>query len=386
MTEAAIRRSREAISKGRFADAIQILEPLFLDGCEEPDVLLYLGMAYLQIERPDSAVDVLERAAEQVEDHCILDMLLGRAYTATGCFDSAEIYLERAITREPELVEAWIDLGKVLYFSHEYGEAARVLEDAVIRFPDNRALHSIRAMSLYRLGDYTEATQEWGALCQVDPKNLKYVTTYAYSLLMLDRLNEALPYVEKAKSIDSTSYRTVILDAELSFRRGEPDLAYSRFREALELSPDSLEALGRLAVIESERGNEAQSKRYLELAEALVQEEPSSWQRLCDSYRLMEKHDRLIDCLTYATRKDQGCAAAWIHLAKEYMQQGLVEEAHYAWRESFTIRGYIKLHCSDCDTYFKVPYEDNSDYEPFDHAECIYCNSPLPMPDSLADI
>ncbi|TFF96742.1 tetratricopeptide repeat protein, partial [Candidatus Thorarchaeota archaeon] len=124
MKKAAIKRSREAISQGRFADAIQILEPLFLDGCEEPDVLLYLGMAYLQIEKAENAVDVLERAADQVEDHCILDMLLGRAYTATGCFESAEIYLERAITREPELVEAWIDLGKVLYFSHQYGEAA----------------------------------------------------------------------------------------------------------------------------------------------------------------------------------------------------------------------------------------------------------------------
>ncbi|TFF91144.1 tetratricopeptide repeat protein, partial [Candidatus Thorarchaeota archaeon] len=262
----------------------------------------------------------------------------------------------------------------------------RVLEDAVSRFPRNRAIHSIRAMSLYRLGDYTEATQEWGELCEVEPKNLKYVTTYAYSLLMLGHLEDALPHIERAKRIDGSSYRTIILDAELSFRNGEIDRARTLFQKALELSSDSLEAIGRLAVIECQRGNEAQCDKYLELAQNLVEKEPSSWQRLCDSYRLMDKEDLLLDCLTFATKQDQGCAAAWIRLANEYMQKGLVERAHQAWRESFEIRGYVKLHCSDCDTYFKVPYNEHASFDPFEHAECIYCNSHLPMPDSLAVI
>ncbi|MHA2396890.1 MAG: tetratricopeptide repeat protein, partial [Candidatus Thorarchaeota archaeon] len=78
MSEEIISSAMEALEEGRPHDAIVALEPLVEQDDEDVDALVCLGMAYVQAEMPAKAVSVLEQADELVEQHCVIELFLGR--------------------------------------------------------------------------------------------------------------------------------------------------------------------------------------------------------------------------------------------------------------------------------------------------------------------
>ena len=60
-------------------DTIAALEPIVEEDEENVDAMVILGMAYVQAEMPEKAVEILEVADEQVEQHCVVELFLGKA-------------------------------------------------------------------------------------------------------------------------------------------------------------------------------------------------------------------------------------------------------------------------------------------------------------------
>ncbi|MHA1741956.1 MAG: tetratricopeptide repeat protein [Candidatus Thorarchaeota archaeon] len=376
----------KAIEEQRFEDAVTILERLTEANPDNPEAFVYLGLAYLQAEKPHQAIEVLLEAEDSVEDHCVIAQFLGRAYKAIKEYSPAEFYLRKAITLDPDIYEAWLDLGEVLYFTRQYGEAARVLEDAVFRFPEDPALHSIRAMSLYRLGDYTEAAREWGAVSTLRPESIVALTNYAYLLLFLGMVDEAEPVVRKARVKFPDSYRAIMLEGELRFQRGEYQAAQAYFRRALSICSDSVEALSRLAVIAHRLGNSSQADEYLATAKKIVEADPPTWQRLCNAHVDLERFDEHLECLNEIVQQDRHSSAAWIALAVEYTRRGRLDEAKSAWRMSIQLRGYIKVFCPRCGVHVRIPHLEPCDVDLDGTVQCVYCCTSLPLPDSLSRV
>ncbi|TET13308.1 MAG: tetratricopeptide repeat protein, partial [Candidatus Thorarchaeota archaeon] len=103
----------EALEGGRFDEAVVLLERLVELDDENPDILVYLGIAYVQTETPAKAVDVLRNASELVEEHSVLSLFLGRALKALGHLHEAETELRKAVRLDPRAQDAWRDLADV---------------------------------------------------------------------------------------------------------------------------------------------------------------------------------------------------------------------------------------------------------------------------------
>ncbi|MFW9806844.1 MAG: tetratricopeptide repeat protein, partial [Candidatus Thorarchaeota archaeon] len=118
MSEEIINSAMVALEEGRPIDAITLLEPLVEDDDENVDALVCLGMAYVQAEMPEEAVKILEQAEELVEQHCVVELFLGRALWALGKLDYAEDKIREAHRLDSSEPEVWLDLARILYKKH----------------------------------------------------------------------------------------------------------------------------------------------------------------------------------------------------------------------------------------------------------------------------
>ncbi len=378
--------AKVALEKGHFAKAKEILEQLLEEDEEDPDVLVLLGLAYLQTEAPKKALEILTRAEELVEEHSILCLFLGRAYKALGKYEDASDYLMRCVTLDPDLVEAWIDLSTTYILQFRYGEAARVLEDAVIRFPEECSFHSMRALVLYKLGDYTESVQEWRTMCQLTPDSLVAHTNLAYSCLLLGLTEEAQLAIERVRQLAPSSPTTRLLEAELAFQLQDLRTAEKLFNDVLSVDANNTLALIRLAVISHICGDEARRRENIETACRLSCDDREGWQKITQSLTLLGEYDCLLNCLEIASHRDRGSAAVWISLAEEYTRRGMLDKASAAWARSVETRGYIKAHCNHCDSDFKIPLHSDEKFHSFNTIQCVYCGLELRLPEALARI
>jgi tetratricopeptide (TPR) repeat protein len=383
LNEDEVRKASKAIEDGRIDEAIRILEPLMNEDNPDPDSLVYLGIAYVQAERPEDALDVLNRAEELIEEHCVVSLFKGRALRAIGLQEEAVKELERAIRLDSEDPEAWIELGKALYSLGNYGEAARILEEAVVLFPDDPSLIGTYALALYRLGDYVRATEEWARLHELEPELMAATTNYAYVLTLQGRMDEALPIIEKACSDDPMDYRSQILKGIVHLDRGEKESATTVFLKVLESDEDNIEALSRLAVLAHERGDTQQCDEYLNRAKTQIGSALECWRGLCFAYSHLGWTEEYIACLKNWTHGDPGAAAPWIALAIEYHRSGKTQEAYHAWNESFKRRGYVRISCTKCGRDVCIDYSEKKGFNPYEEQFCTNCGTTIEMPSGL---
>ncbi len=381
----ALNEARKALEEERFEDAITILEEL--NGKEtEPETLVYLGIAYVQTEQPQKAVDVLRQAEEEVEDHCVLCLFLGRALKALGDFSEAKSCLKRAIELEPESPEAWEDLANILFEQKEYGVAVQVLLNSITHFPRNVSLRGLNAICHHRLGDYTTAEREWRAVLDERPESLMVLASLAYVLILQERYSEAKQLIEKIGKLDSSDYRFQLLQAEILFQDEKLHDAVSYYEGVLSNNPDNLQALCRLSRIHHELSDEAQSRFFLEEAEGVKNSHPQCWRGLSVLYAHLDLREKVLDSLIHGTEVDKGSAAPWIALALEYDRLGRTDDAYHAWKMSFDLRGYIKIYCKKCKDHFSLPHSNNLRFLFHREQICPVCGNDIPMPEGLSRV
>lgn len=376
--------AKRALEEGRPVDAINVLEPIVEYDEENVDALVFLGMAYVQAEMPEKAVKVLELAEEQVEQHCVVELFLGRALWALGKLVTAEDHVREALRLDPTEPEPWIDLTRILFQRYEYRQTKGLLEDALKRFPNEINLLFLYSLVAYRLGDFTLATEQLAKLHKIEPNLMTCISNYAYILLIQKRARDAIPFVNYANNIDSEDYRSLILLGELCFQSGELENAMDCFGKVLDRDPINIEALARLAVISKHLKDEKSFREYLSRAEIELGKDPESWRGLCGTYSQLGMLTEYIDCLKRWAKSDKNSAAPWVSLASEYYRRGELEASQNAWNRVFELRGYVKIHCNKCENEARLVYDDSNGFSITREIVCNKCNNKINMPDGLA--
>ncbi|MHA1480118.1 MAG: tetratricopeptide repeat protein [Candidatus Thorarchaeota archaeon] len=380
LTEESIEDALRAIGDGRIEDAIHILEPLTLAKQDDPDAYVYLGIAYVQAEKPELAADILRQAQDLCEEHCVLAQFLGRALLSLGQLDEAEEELRKAVRLDPEAQEAWCDLSKVLVEQGNYREAVSIIDQALPRFPADPELRGTRALSLYRLGDYRRASDEWALMHKQHPNLMLATANYAYTLLLMGNNEGALLIIDEAIELDSTDYRSHIIKGLLHFNRENFFESEKSYQEALSSNPRSIESLSKMAILSHKKGDESESTRYLDIAEKQIEEVPECWRGLCFAYSYLGQHEKYMDCLLRWTKRDPRAAAPWIALFREYTKLGLTEKAKRALDKTAILRGYVTIHCSKCDADTELEVDEILGFDSAENQICSECDATISMP------
>jgi tetratricopeptide (TPR) repeat protein len=150
----------------RPAEAIPHLErAITLAEAEGNPIFMFymdLGRAYVAVDRAEDGVTQFQRAREKAGPNYPLpdyDALLGDALVRLGRDTEATPYLRRAVDADADDAFHRLDLGRILYKSGRYTDAARYLADAAKLRPDMVDAYIGLAFTYHSLEKPVEARQ-----------------------------------------------------------------------------------------------------------------------------------------------------------------------------------------------------------------------------------
>ena len=174
--------------------------------------LLDEAQAALDKNDYEAAIPPLQKFIAEKPDVAFAHFQLAYAYTALKRPDDARQEYERSIALDPKMAEAQLNLG-VLLLERQPAAAVAALRRAVELLPSESRPRYLLGLAQERSGDFSGAAESFAGATRLDPKDLDSLTRLGQVLLRL------------GKSAD----------------------AEGKFRAALELQPNSPEALQGLA-------------------------------------------------------------------------------------------------------------------------------------------
>ena len=275
-----------------------------------PNPALLIKVASLQIEHDhaDDALALLRTNASMVNDHPILQAVMGRALDATGQKDQAQQVFSRAAERcdsIPELFgvttqvhkdysleetesllnglttgpdHAWIGLAMAnLQLSD--GQAQQVcdrLKSIESSLPadsdEHHLLEQILAPALQQAGHVQEALTYYQAIEKRDPDNVSMLNNLAYLLAEdLDKPDQALPRAQRAAELQPNNAQILDTLGWVQYKLGNVDQARQTLESSIAIQ--SLTAnqlhLGELLI---DQGYQTQAREHLQRAIDLAEQ------------------------------------------------------------------------------------------------------------------
>jgi Flp pilus assembly protein TadD len=164
-----------------------------------------------------------------------------------GRVDEAIAHLRAAVPDNPP---AQYVLGSELYDLGRFDEAVRELRAFIGRLPrsthDRVAARNLIALSLAQQGQLTAAVEEFEVALALDPANAGLHGNLAFVLLQLRRFEDARRHYEAHLAAHAPSAFVLTSLGIALDQLGRRDEARERFRQALAIDPNHVEARIRL--------------------------------------------------------------------------------------------------------------------------------------------
>jgi tetratricopeptide (TPR) repeat protein len=206
-------KKNDLLDAEKHANAVLALLP------EDPDALSALGIAELRLGNLESAQSYLERAVSKTPDHVKSWAVLAQVKVARKDVAGAENALLQACAKAPKSPEARNSLGE-FYLSHGRApEAERQFREALSIDPKNGpALMQLGAMQV-KAGQTDQAEQTYRQIAALPEK--QYAPAHAEFLFRSGKRDEAVSEFEKLVAADpeDRNLRTGLVDAYLVLNR-----------------------------------------------------------------------------------------------------------------------------------------------------------------------
>lgn len=167
--ESTLGNAVEAMQGNRFEDAIDLLEPLSRRPDAPPQIGALLGAAYVEGERPQQALAVLEPLLEKQGEDAAMLYNAGRAALAVGRSADGERYLTKAASLAPVSPAARL-LGFIRTRQGLVVDSYRLLRPLALANPDDTEARLAAATAAVQLQRISEAEQLLSDLPQIDSR------------------------------------------------------------------------------------------------------------------------------------------------------------------------------------------------------------------------
>jgi len=233
------------------------------------------------------AADVRWTAAQK--KRFLLETRLGLATCLESRGDAAGVRetLQAVLADDPKNGAVRARLANALFGQGKPDEAFAELtkahaDDPVVELPELRmaALWTAKANGAAKLADaraHREEAEGWlKKAVAAHPKSAKPLRAYANWLLDDGRADAAAPYVEAAVKLEPTARDTLAVSGVLARHKKDFAAAATVFESLYKDAPNDPFAVGNLAISLAESGDAEKQKRAINLAVALVQQNPRS--------------------------------------------------------------------------------------------------------------
>ena len=228
---------------GRFDEAVSFLSKAAASLPDDSELLGNYGAALVSANRPQEALEVLDRAIERGLS-ASGPVLVNRsaARRALGDHPGAFADAERALTIDPDLAGAYANAGAALQSQGKLREAVAYFMRGLERHPNEAVLETNVGALLFQLGEVQAARQHLERAVVSNPgladarHNLGAVLQDAGEVALAETC------YQRALEIDPTHPGALSNFGSLELARGRVDMALARFESALAADPQNREA------------------------------------------------------------------------------------------------------------------------------------------------
>ena len=225
-TEASLGNAEQA--EDHFRKSIE-LAPKRFDG--------YLSLSQLFFKQGDAAKasEVLNEAAEQVEETSEMRRMLGQSELARNKIDSAVHEFSRALELDPHSVDAMFGMAMALRKRGELDGADKMLEQIAVRDPAYAGLAEQRGLLFEAKGEFDKAIKAYSNALEKDPGDTGLLLRLGAAQVEATQFDAAEQTLDKVVRELPNSAEAAYFIGRIAFGRGRTPDALTHFDRAVGL-------------------------------------------------------------------------------------------------------------------------------------------------------
>jgi tetratricopeptide (TPR) repeat protein len=228
-------------AKAHLSEAIRLI-PTFTEARDNlGKILLVQGKAK---EAEECFNYLLRHNADTAEIH----YNLGAALFLQTKYEAAIRHFAEALKRNPDYPDAREKMGMTLLATGRLNEAIACFNDALRKNRDSAEVHYNLAIALGTQKKYDEAIEHLAKVLQLNPAYPEAHNKIGFALRLAGRSDEAIKYLNEGLKININKNQETYANLGSAYIQvGKYDLAIENLTKAIELKPDNIDVLNKLA-------------------------------------------------------------------------------------------------------------------------------------------
>lgn len=295
------------------------------------DLFNRIGMAYEigSQGKFNEAVSILEKVITEEPEVMNAYTMLGNLYFSQGQYDKAVTYFNNALEKRPDDPTSIISIANSYIKMKKFSEAENVL----INYLENVQPDSVDSMIFFLLGkinwalnNYDDSLKYYYECLKLNPNSSTTLMELAKIYSIQEQTNKAEQYIQRCLNLNPKLTDAHYTLAQILEKKGAKQAAIHAYLKEMEISPNHFSACYNLSVLYRELGRVPEEKRYLEKAIEINPNFPLSYIYLARIYlKLQENYEEAIKLVNEAlklklNRKYE--AASYFLLADLYNRLG----------------------------------------------------------------
>jgi tetratricopeptide (TPR) repeat protein len=215
----------------------------------------------------------------------------------------AQKYLTKALSLDPELAEARVSLGTLLFFQYRFVEAEMELRKAVETNPSYATGHLRYSMCLESFGLQEEGVRQALIAEELDPLSSRVTLGVFYRMIQSGKLDEAEKRISKLKQLDAPIVDEALM--VLAIHRKEWEGALLPLRRMIQRDPADPFLDADLAYIYAMNGKREEALRLIEKLKKIPEAQRVKGELIAMVFVALGDIEASLDWLEYALSKKE---------------------------------------------------------------------------------
>jgi len=228
-----------AFEEKKYEEMTRLINIILAKSPSDPNGLLLRGQMSMAQNKPaDALKDLLEVQNQRPGIPQVL-YLIGAAQMATGDPENAALRLREAVSADPDLVDAAVRLASLDIAKGSFQSAVDSLESIFSTRPKTPLIHYLLGQAYLGKGDAAMAATSFQKVLDVNPEDPGGLYMMGLALRAGGKTEEAKDFFEHAIKLSPNMVEAIVEIALIDVTDKKPQVAVERVRKQLEISQPS---------------------------------------------------------------------------------------------------------------------------------------------------
>lgn len=328
------------LQRGEYSQAIAIWEKAIAGAPDHYSTRYKLIALYELQGRWKDMARHYEAILQQFQDQTAVSAKLGAVYMKMKAFDRATEVYAKALLFDPNNAYIMESLALAQMLNKDYRGAIQTYENLLHLKSDQTAIHYRLASLAMQINDYEKALYHYRKIEKEYAQQFDVFRGIGFSLYQLKRVDEAVPYFEKAVRMNDRDILSITLLASILQDRQLYDRSDQYYEMALRIDPDNDLILNNYSYSLAERGIELE--KALKMIKRALDKSPDNPHYL-DTYGWVLYRQGLYDqAFRYIQKSYQIDSTSWevtMHMGDIYVKLQMPLRAIYYFERALQLPG-----------------------------------------------